>query len=39
MTELCVIESVGIYLSLTPAGMIRVKHPITSDNTHIDRTS
>ena len=33
------IESVDIHLSLTPAGMIRVKRTITSDNTHINRTS
>ena len=38
-SELCVIQSVGIYLSLTPAGMIRVQSTITRDNTHTDNTS
>ena len=38
-SELCVIESVGIHLSLTPDGMIRVQSTITSDNTHIGHTS
>jgi hypothetical protein len=38
-SELRVTESIGIDLSLTPAGMIRVKRTITSDNTHIDHTA